>query len=383
MPKNPKDDVVPFRVALMLKRYKFGSNVAARYLGKPRGLVQSWMQSGESHALAERHFKVEAFEKKLRSIRRAITKENIYYLLAAKLLEMDLPAEYIGKHLGVPPSTVRAWKEGVSPKAVKRIFVDTRYLDREFAKLREFMSYESTKENLPYYLSLKLVSEARNSVGPRRIGGKTISSILYNHLNMARPIPKETITCWVEGRRRPKTAFRALRNSDLINEEFGRIVDALTEEHMDYNRAMTLYNDHNWSYAKISQTLELDKEKVRGWVKKGRGNPIAKTFVNHSKVRNQVEIYLVQNPPSDSEENQAYETPDLHSPETDVETGYDSELEDEILYHLSFFPKGIASPQAIKSILIDNKEADLNAILDVLENSPKIAKKMGRWVLKG
>ena len=347
MTKNLKDDVVPFRVALMLKRYKFGSNVAARYLGKPRGLIQSWMQSGESHALAERQFKIEAFEKKLKTIRRAITKENIYYLLAAKLLEMDLPAEYIGKHLGIPPSTVRAWKEGVSPKAVKKIFVDTRYLDREFAKLREFMSYESTKKNLPYYLSLKLVSEARKSVGPRRVGGKTISSILYNHLNLARPIPKETITCWVEGRRRPKTAFEVLRNSDLIQEEFNRSVDALTEEHMNYHIAKTLYSDYRWSYAKISRVLDLDKEKVRGWVKKGRGNPIAKTFVNDSKVRDSVKRYLAEDSPMDSEVDGSSEplegTHGIVTYEEQGETGYDPELEDEILYHLAFFPKGIAT----------------------------------------
>jgi hypothetical protein len=369
----------------MLKRYKFGSNVAARYLGKPRGLVQSWMQSGESHALADRQFKLEAFEKKLKTIRRAITKENIYYLLAAKLLEMGLPAEYIGKHLGIPPSTVRAWKDGVSPKAVKKIFVDTRYLDREFAKLREFMSYESTKENLPYYLSLKLVSEARKSVGPRRVGGKTISAILYNHLNLARPIPKETITCWVEGRRRPKTAFDVLKNNELINDEFARIVDALTEEHKDYHVAMSLFNDYNWSYARISKVMELDKEKVRGWVKKNRGNPIAKTFVNESKVREAVRVYTADNPSETPKENIAHEPNgnDAVFLENKDESSYDPDLEDEILYHLSFFPKGIATPQAIKSILIDNKDASFDAIMDVLENSPMIVKKMGKWVLRG
>jgi len=383
MPKNPKDDVVPFRVALMLKRYKFGSNVAARYLGKPRGLVQSWMQSGESHALADRQFKVEAFEKKLKTVRRAITKENLYYLLAAKLLEMDLPAEYVGKHLGIPPSTVRAWKEGVSPKAVKKIFVDTRYLDREFRKLREFMSYESTKENLPYYLSLRLVSEARKRVGPRRVGGKTISAILYSHLNMARPIPKETITCWVEGRRRPKTAFAVLKDNELISDEYERIVDALTEEHMDYHVAMTLFNEHNWSYAKIARILGLDKEKVRGWVKKNRGNPIAKTFVNDYRVAEAVKKYITDYTAEDNERYDSSEHDEINIDDLEIEAGYDTELEDEILYHLSFFPKGIASPQAIKSILIDNKDANLDSILVVLENSPRIAKKMGRWVLRG
>ncbi|MEE9150763.1 MAG: hypothetical protein V3U20_02900, partial [Thermoplasmata archaeon] len=86
-----KEDVVPFRVALMLKRYKFGSNIAAKYLGKPRGLVQSWMQAGESHTLAERYFQLGAFEKKLRTVRRKITQENIYHFLARKLIDLGIP----------------------------------------------------------------------------------------------------------------------------------------------------------------------------------------------------------------------------------------------------------------------------------------------------
>jgi hypothetical protein len=308
----------------------------------------------------------------------------MYYLFAAKLLEMELPAEFIGKHLGIPPSTVRAWKEGVSPKSVKKIFVDTRYLDREFAKLREFMSYESTKDNLPYYLSLKLVSEARKSVGARRVGGKTVSAILFKHLNMARPIPKETITCWVEGRRRPKTAFEVLKDNELISEEFNRIVDALTLEHIKYHTAMALFDEHGWSYAKIAKILDLDKEKVRGWVKKGRGNPIAKTFVNQSIVREAVRNYLLEDNPERSLEGDNPAGIEMESTAAldGEESAYDHELEDEILYHLSFFPQGIATPQAIKSILIDNKEATINAILEVLENSPSISKKMGRWKLK-
>ena len=93
MPSNIQEDAVPFRVALILKRYKFGSNIAARYLGKSRGLVQSWMQAGESHILADSKFKMKAFEKKLRKIRRRVTQENMYYLLAMKLIDLKIPPE--------------------------------------------------------------------------------------------------------------------------------------------------------------------------------------------------------------------------------------------------------------------------------------------------
>ncbi|UCF08571.1 MAG: hypothetical protein JSW28_02465 [Thermoplasmata archaeon] len=378
MERKTKDDVVPFRVALMLKRYKFGSNVAAKYLGKPRGLVQSWMQSGESHTLATKQFRLEAFEKKLKTVRRAATKENIYFFLAGKLLEMDLPAEYIGKHLGVPPSTIRAWKGGVSPKSVKKLFVDRRYLDREFARLLDYMRYESTRQNLPYYLSLRIVEEARNKVGPRRIGGKTISHILYKHLNIPRPIPKETITCWVEGRRRPKNAFAQLKNKELIEDEFKRIVDELTDEFMDYHLAKELFHGCGWNYSRISKTLGIDKERVRGWVKKDRGNPVAKTFKNELRVKEDLKRFIEESSQEEITDEEPAEWPKFQE---NIENTYDPDLEDEILYHLSFFPNGITSAQAIKSILIDNKDATTDEIKNVLENSPRIVKKTGRWLL--
>jgi hypothetical protein len=379
MDSRSNDDVVPFRVALMLKRYKFGSNTVARYLGKSRGLVQSWMQAGESHALAERQFKIAAFEKKLKTVRRNITKENIYYLLTMKLIDLDLPPEYIGKHLGVPTSTIRTWKDGVSPKGVKKLFIDRDYLDKEFRNVMGFLSERSTRENKYYYLAIKLSETARQKVGRRRIGGKTISKIMVDHYNLTRSIPKETITCWINGRRVPKNAFAALKNDDIIEEEYRNIVDNLTQKHMDYHIAKALHDRYNWKYSKISQELELDKEKVRGWVKKDRGNPEAKCFKNPALVEEElkkyVEVYpnggeVIKSPVEDIEE------------QNPIESEFDEELEDEILYHLSYFPSGLSSPMAIKSILIDNKDADIEDILFVLNNSPKIVRKGKRWVLR-
>jgi hypothetical protein len=379
MDSRSNDDVVPFRVALMLKRYKFGSNTVARYLGKSRGLVQSWMQAGESHALAERQFKIAAFEKKLKAVRRNITKENIYYLLTMKLMKLDLPPEYIGKHLGVPTSTIRTWKDGVSPKGVKRLFIDRDYLDKEFRNVMGFLSERSTRENKYYYLAIKLSETARQKVGRRRIGGKTISNILVEYYNLTRPIPKETITCWINGRRVPKTAFSALKNENIIEEEYRNIVDSITVKHMDYHVAKALHDRYNWKYSKISKTLGLDKEKVRGWVKKDRGNPEAKCFKNSALVEQELKKYVEVYPDGGEV---------INSPEEDMEkqatfkSEFDEELEDEILYHLSYFPSGLSSPLAIKSILIDNKDADLEEILFVLNNSPKIIRRGKRWVLK-
>ena len=65
------------------------------------------------------------------------------------------------------------------------------------------------------------------------------------------------------------------------------------------------------------------------------------------------------------------------------DNGFDEELEEEILYHLSFFPSGVSSPMAIKSILIDKKEVEIEDIIHVLKNSPRITRNGNKWVLKG
>ncbi len=378
MRSRSKEDVVPFRVALMLKRYKFGSNVVARHLGISRGLVQSWMHAGEAHALAEGGFKLGAFKKKLQNVRKRVTHENIHYLLSMKLIELKLPPEYIGKHLGIPPSTVRSWKGGASPKGVNRYFIDRGILDREFKKAVEFLRFESTRRNLPYYLSIKLSETARQRVGRRKIGGKTISKVLTEHLNLPRPIPTETVTCWIDGRRKPKNVFDVLKDTDFIEQEYRKIVEELTERHMNYHVAKSLFDRYNWSYSKISKTLGLDKEKVRGWVKKDRGSPVAKCFKNEGRVQEALKKYvggaLFENKAIEANEKSfitAEENP----------TDLDAELEDEILYHLAFFPSGVGSPRAIKSILIDNRDADVGDILLVLNNSARVVRNGRKWVL--
>lgn len=379
MLSKTNEDVLPFRVALMLKRYKFGSNIAARYLGKPRGLVQSWMQAGESHSLAGQQFKLEAFEKKLKNIRKKITKEYIYYLLAMRLIGLDLPPEYIGNHLGIPLSTIRSWKRGVAPKGVKKLFVDRTISDREYKKLINFLKESSTRENMIYYLSLKLSETKVENAKRRRIGGKTISKILTNHYRLYTPIPKETISCWIDGRRTPKNAFLQLKDTELVNKEYNKIIDELTLAHMDFHLSKALYEKYEWPYSKISKVLDIDKEKVRGWVTKNRGSPVAKCFKNRDIIADKLKTYVDETAFNGGEIVVPLESEDNILEEDD----FNYELEDEILYHLAYFPGGLSSTLAIKSILIENKQSSNEDILNVLNNSKKITKKGNKWVLIG
>ena len=123
----------------------------------------------------------------------------------------------------------------------------------------------------------------------------------------------------------------------------------------------------------------MDKEKVRGWVKKDRGNPEAKCFKNPYLVEEELKKYVEVYPNG----GEVIKAPEEDIKEQDpIENDFDEELEDEILYHLSYFPQGLSSPLAIKSILIDNKDVDIEEILLVLNNSPRIMRKGKRWVLR-
>ena len=135
MQKWIEKNVAEFRAALLLKQYKFGAALIAKYLGKSRGLVQSWMQIGNGHYLAKEKIKLKTYEKIVKKIRRRVTKNNLNYFLALRLIELKLPIAFISKILEIPTSTVRSWQYGKSPSEIKSVFYDQRLVDREFQML--------------------------------------------------------------------------------------------------------------------------------------------------------------------------------------------------------------------------------------------------------
>jgi hypothetical protein len=151
---------------------------------------------------------------------------------------------------------------------------------------------------------------------------------------------------------------------------------------MNYHLAKVLHDKHGWKSARISKALELNKEKVRGWVSKNRGSPIAKCIKNETLIKEALLPYLDDevDKGENAEVEMLIEEPSVE-PIDHISTDLNHELEDEILYHLSYFPSGISSPRAIKAILIENKDADLDEIQKVLNNSTGILRKNGKWFL--
>jgi hypothetical protein len=388
-----------FRVALLLKQYKFGAASAAKYLGKSRGLVQSWMQIGNKHYLAREKIKLKSFEKIVKNLRRTITKENIEYFLAMRLLELNLPVAYISKIMDLPTSTVRSWHFGKVPCEIKKFFYDPKLVDREFNKLLKFLKAETTRNNMEYFLAIRLAENVRKNLGRRRIGGRIISHILSRHFGHIEPIPEKTISCWIDGKRKPWDAFSVLADEHLIYREYNRIVDEQTYEHLTYHLSMILFDQYEWNYSKISKVLNINKELVRGWVKKGRGNPVAKTLVNHSIVESEVKKYFN---PEDSQLNIVESNHGLKINEKVQKNGvsgelkenqnttnhkideFNKDLEQELIYHLETIPTGVTSPKVLKSILIDYSEVTLEEIEKVLHQSKEIirSRDTGKWILK-
>lgn len=368
-----KYQATQFRVALLLKQYKFGAASTAKFLGKTRGEVQSWMQNGSDHYLAKMNITLKNYEKIVKKLRKKITKENLDYFLTKRLLDMDLPVAFVSKTLGLPTSTVRSWHYGKVPNEIKKFFYDPKLVDKEFNKLLRSLKTETTIHNLEYFLALRLSKEARSNIGAGRIGGRVISKILSNHFNLIKQIPEKTISCWITDKRKPWDAFEDLMDDRVINREYCKIINELTFDHKFYHISMALAKQYNWSYNEIGKVLELNKEVVRGWVKKGRGSPVAKAFVNNDIIKTELRTYL---------EKPKEKVRSVEALQTTFEHELDEELEQELIYHLETFPAGVTSAKVLQSILIDHQNASVEDIEKVLKYSKQIIQSAGKWILK-
>jgi hypothetical protein len=386
-----------FKAAMLLKKYNFGAASTAKYLGKSRGLIQSWMQIGNNHYLAKEKIKFKSFRKILKELRRNITKEHLDYFLAKRLIDLKLPAAFVSKILDIPTSTVRSWRHGKVPVEVKKFFYDDKMVNREYKKLMKYLKTDTTNRNLEYYQALKLAEVARNNVGRKRIGGRIISEILTNHYGYVKPIPDKTVSCWINGTRKPWGAFKVLEDEQMVLRDYRKIVDELTNQYLDYHLAKALADKHGWKYSKISKVLELDKELVRGWIKKDRGNPIAKTYFNPAIIKVEVNKYLKDNELSQAkqsiiESGKNFEVIDdeIDELEADLELlepvhpDLDAELEQELIYHLETLPLGVTSPGVLKSILVNCRNASVKDIELAMSLSTHIIQNQGngKWMLK-
>jgi predicted transcriptional regulator len=256
---------------------------------------------------------------------------------------------------------------------------------------------------MEYFLAMRLSEAARKNLGRRRIGGRIISQILTRHFGHLTPIPEKTVSCWIDGKRKPWDAFEVMADESRIRREYSRIIDELTYQHLTFHVSKQLAEEYGWKYSKISKELHLKKELVRGWIKKDRGNPVAKTYVNNDIVRNELKKYV-----DTSEKLKIIKKPDINrstiqnkikkienkktSKKLQINDSYiksdvndfDEELEQELVYHLETFPTGVTSAKVLKSILIDHNDASIEQLERVLQRSSKIVKSRftGKWILK-
>ena len=388
-----------FKAVMLLKKYNFGAASTAKYLSKSRGLIQSWMQIGNKHHLAKQRIQFKSFRKILKELRKNIPSEHLGYFLAKRLLDLKLPAAFISKILKIPMSTVRSWRHGKAPVEVKKFFYDDNLVDREFRKLMKYLKTDITSRNLEYFQALNLAEIARGNIGRRRVGGRIISQILTRHYDYVEPIPDKTVSCWINGTRKPWGAFKVLEDENIVQRDYKKIIEEMTYQHLDYHISKTLAEKYGWKYSKISKVLGLDKELVRGWIKKDRGNPIAKTFVSNIIIKDELKRYLTEDElnsakseisktiSTDLAEHQQNIQEDIDSEDGGDELedpGIDAELERELIYHLETLPLGVTSAKVLKSILVACRDASLEAIQNVLNHSNQIIhdQETGKWMLK-
>ena len=284
---------VDFRVALALSDYGFGAMYTAKHLLRSRGMVQSWKKMGEKHHLANREYNRDNVSKRLWKIRRVTTFKDIDYHMARKMFEFNLSSSYIARKLNIPVSTVNSWRKGNAPASVRDDFTDLELVESKFESLLETIRRDLTLEHIDYFLTLKISEEAgklRGEEGARGIGARTISGMLKDFLHIE-PIPERTISSWIKGERKPHNLEQRLVDHKVIDEKFRELTLELTKTHINYHIAKAL-EEKGWTYSAIALFLGMDKEKLRGWIKKGRGSPVAKTFVNEVYVQRVLKTML-------------------------------------------------------------------------------------------
>lgn len=292
---------IDFRVALALDEYGFGAMYTSKHLLRSRGMVQSWKKMGERHHLARKDFNKEQVKTRLWKIRRVTTFKDLDYHVASSLFDYQLSSSYISKALNIPVSTVINWRNGNSPASIKNGFIDSELIKNKLDSVLGKIKREITCENLDYFLTLRINEESHKALEGGRvrgIGARNISWMLRD-LSGLQQIPERTVASWIKQERKPRNHDLRLVDEAFLDEKFHELVLMLTKQHINYHLAKAL-NKIGWTYSAIALFLGVQKEKVRGWIRKGRGSPVAKAFFDPVYVQRVLRTMLVTAYGSDS-----------------------------------------------------------------------------------
>lgn len=269
---------IDYRVALRMAGNGYGATTIARILGRKRGLVQSWIVRGRHHRLAGMSVALERVSLRYHRAMKALTLKNIEYLVARKLFELPLSSATVSRYLSVPSNTVNSWRRSRVPRTVKTGFEDDRMVEARYAALLEQLKSESTGRTLAYHLAVRMAQEGGRLPTRNKLGGRRIGAALGEYMHRDGPIPEGTVVAWITGQRRPSAAVPELTDRNLIDREYHRMADFLTQRYMRYHLACEMALRFGMKYTEAAGILGEDRERVRGWLTKGRGSPLARLY---------------------------------------------------------------------------------------------------------
>ena len=285
-----------FRVVLRLSKIGYGALAISKLLHISRGRVQSWIKAKKRHPLYNFDYDSLVVEERLRYAKRVVTLKNIDYILTRYLVEnYSMSANRIAKLLGIQVSSVNNWSNGNSPRSYFSEFIDDAIVETKIQGILPKISSALTKEWMPYILTRRLYEKCkrikkewkkdvkeRNLVGPRRI-----SIILSEFLN--RRYAERTVSSWLTGERSPHGFNKGLVDHVLVVSVEKDFVVFITEKYVKYHVAMLL-SSRGWRYGAISVLLKEKSDRIRGWIDKGRGPPLAKIVVDREYLKRYIRI---------------------------------------------------------------------------------------------
>ncbi len=274
-------------VARRLSALGFGAHTVANLLHRTRGVVQNWVAERNADLREPTSEEEGEIKRRLENLRRRVTLKHMDYFVATRLFGRDLSSSFISRHLGVPLTTIRTWRQGRIPLGVKEGFVDAELIERKMEVLWQDLLKELSQEDLAYHLALRMAAASQRD-GRRIVGSKVIARVLARYLGMER-LPEGTVGSWIDGERSPRT--NQFVHDEFVTERYQDLLTYLTREHLSYHLSARL-RTLGWRTRDIARQLGVPPSQVRSWITKGRVPPVARVFFDETLVERALQAHL-------------------------------------------------------------------------------------------
>ncbi len=223
----------------------------------------------------------------------------------------DAPRDYILGHFEIGKGVMKNWRRAWREKRDYIDFQKSKPMEKDrYDELKPEFVYEYTLDVMPKIMAIDIIKRHRERGLNKKIYANDINEALSAHFNKNIELPGRTLWDWSNGCQ-PDDVKRKLINEELCKTEFSILETELTATHWRYHYVREAV-ERNGAASGIYRTLMMQLgepyDRLRGWVYKGNGHCMAKSFRDNELVD---EIYAIACEDADKTEAAMRETAGL------------------------------------------------------------------------